>query len=215
MNMTHFEQVTDKWGSLPYMDGGRASYLRDLMLEHGLYRVIEIGFFQGKSSAYIAAMMEDAGRGHLTTIDKANARSRTPNIDAVLLDMGLTHRVSVIYADRSYTWELGKMLQQNPRPQFDLCYFDGGHTWDATGFGFVLVDMLLRPGGWIVFDDLDWTIAESLAQNPQGAQYKAYSDDERQTPGVRMVWNIIAPHLGYQNMREEPRYGWGIAQKPL
>ena len=58
---------------------------------------------------------------------------------------------------RSFTWELQKLIAQVPRPRFDLCYFDGGHTWDNTGFGVLLVDILLRPGGILVLDDMNWS----------------------------------------------------------
>ena len=30
------------------------------------------------------------------------------------------------------------------------------------GFAFFLVDRLLAPGGWMVFDDMDWTFASSM-----------------------------------------------------
>jgi hypothetical protein len=106
------------------------------------------------------------------------------------------------------------MLQQEVGPQFDLCYLDGGHTWDVTGFGFLLVDMLLRPGGIIVLDDLDWTISKSVKHNPQSAKnYERYSQDEKDAKGVRLVWDTIVPHLGYD--REEVKaLQWGVARKP-
>ncbi len=213
--MTHFDNVTKMFGSLKYMKEDRASFLRDFMTKHEVENVLELGFFQGKSSAYFAAIMEDRGLGHLTTIDMRHAVKRKPSINEVLEKLGLSHRVHPIYAHRSYLWELGKMLQQTPRPQFDLCYLDGGHTWDVTGYGFVLVDMLLKPGGWIIFDDLEWTISRSLRGKPiSESPWKRYSQDEQDAKGVRMVWEMIVPHLGYVNKFEEPSFAWGIAQKP-
>jgi hypothetical protein len=133
----------------------------------------------------------------------------------VLDKVGLSHRVKPIFAHRSFTWELAKLLKQRSRPQFDCCYFDGGHTWDVTGFGFVLVDMLIRPGGWIIFDDLDWTIERSISRTPSFANsYKTYSADEKLVPGVRLVWDLLLPHFGYVNRSEEEHFHWGIAQKP-
>ena len=212
--MTYFEKVTNKFQNLKYMNEDRANFIRDFMHKNQVENVLELGFFQGKSSAYFAAIMEDQGKGHLTTIDMHYAAKRKPSISEVLKKLGLSHRVDMIYAQRSYTWELGKMLQQTPRPQFDLCYLDGGHTWDVTGYGFVIVDMLLKPGGWIIFDDLDWTISKSLKGRPiSGTCWKGYSDDEQNSKGVRMVWELIVPHLKYVNRFEESRFAWGIAQK--
>ena len=30
-------------------------------------------------------------------------------------------------------------------------------NWDTDGPSLFLVDRLLRPGGWIVFDDIEWS----------------------------------------------------------
>lgn len=190
--------------------------MRDLIIEHDAHDILEIGFYHGKSSAYVAAILEDLGRGHLVTIDRHTARQRDPNIEEVLSTLDLRHRVTPIYAQRSYTWEMAKMIRANPRSQFDLCYFDGGHTWDATGFGFVLVDLLLRPGGWIVFDDLNWTIEAAMHNhsNPP-KQWRASSADERATPAVRLVFDLLVPHLGYTDRRTGNDGRWGIARKPL
>ena len=166
--MSFFDRVTSTWKALKYMDEARGRYLRDLIREHKSSDILELGFFQGKSSAYLAAILEDEGRGHLTTMDTTRAKERHPNIEQVLDRVGLSHRVTPIYAERSYTWEMGKLLAKAPREKFDLCYLDAGHTWDTTGFGFVLTDMLLRPGGIVVFDDLDWNMNNSMARLPAG-----------------------------------------------
>ena len=208
------EKVTQALQGIPYMRESRAAILREFMIRHDLTEVLEIGFFRGRSSTYIAAILEEMGRGHLVTIDRASARDRKPGIGDCLERTGLSHRVSYAFAERSYTWELARMVRRTPRPVFDLCYFDGGHTWDSTGFGVLLVDMLLRPGGWIVLDDLDWTIQASIAKGREGreAKYAEYSEDERTTPAVRLTLETIMPHLGYEDIHE--RDGWGYARKP-
>lgn len=210
-----FGQVTERFGSLKYMREPQARFLRDFITENDCKDVLEIGFYQGKSSAYMAAILEDLGRGHLTCIDKTIARKRSPNIEAVLTDLALSHRVTPLYAERSYTWELGKMIERDPTPRFDLCYFDGGHIWDSTGFGFALVHLLLRPGGWIIFDDMDWTIAGSLQRGSTSEEtWKGYSEEEKTAPAVRMVFDTLVPGFGYTNLQVVKRFKWGIAQKP-
>ncbi|MFW5717683.1 MAG: class I SAM-dependent methyltransferase [Spirochaetota bacterium] len=213
----HFDHVTDQYADLPYMGRDQAEELRKLISKHDLRDILELGFFSGKSSAYLAAILADRGTGHLTTIDLKHALKREPSIHEVLESLGLQDYVSVITATRSYTWELGKMLQQKPRPKFDLCYLDGGHTWDTTGWGFVLVDQLLKPGGWVVFDDLDWSISHSLERRGlkhSESPYRRYSQDERDAQGVRMVWEVIVPEFGYRPMRENRKLNWGVARKP-
>jgi predicted O-methyltransferase YrrM len=213
--MTNFELVNEKLRNLQYMRESQAVIMRDFIHEHDVRSILEIGFYKGKSTAYFAAILEDLGEGHVVTIDKEFAQKYEPNISETLDSVGLSHRVTSIFAHRSHTWELGKLASEAPKQQFDMCYFDGGHTWDVTGFGFVLVDMLLRPGGWIVFDDLDWTITKSLKRNPSRAKsYRNYSQDEKDACGVRMVFELLAPSFGYKDLREDRTAGWGFARKP-
>lgn len=175
----------------------------------------EIGFFRGKSSAYIGAILEDQGAGKLTTIDRLTAARLTePNIHTLIGELGLSHRVEPIFAHRSFTWELSRLMRMDPMPRFDLCYFDGGHTWDDTGFGFTLVNYLLKPGGVIVFDDIDWTISGSKAYRRDSELMARFSEDERACQSVRLVWDILVPRMGYTRIEEIPLAGWAVAQKP-
>jgi predicted O-methyltransferase YrrM len=213
--MSMFDETDRKVGKLQYMTRENAEFMRKFIADRDLSSLLEIGFFKGKSTAYFAAILEDLGRGHVTAIDKKTALDHQPNIDDVLRMTGLSHRVTRVLSDRSYTWELLKMMRSTEPPQFDFCYFDGGHTWDATGFGFVLVDRLLKPGGWIIFDDLDWTIEKSLESSPQRESiYRKYGSDERTTPAVRLVFETLVKDFGYRNMKEVSEFSWGVAQKP-
>jgi predicted O-methyltransferase YrrM len=214
--MNYFERVEASFDELPYMRHPQATFMREFIIEHDVRDILEIGFYHGKSSAYFAAILEDLGRGHLVTIDRENALHREPDIMRVLSTLDLTHRVTPVFAERSFTWELGKMLQGKPLPQFDLCYFDGDHTWDGTGFGFVLVDRLLRPGGWIVFDDLPWTMEAAMKTRAKIPRYwRACSEDERAAAGVNMVFELLVPQLGYTDIRIANGGWWGIARKPF
>jgi len=213
--MSKFEEITARFAEVRYMNAARAAVLRDLIVRYDARDILEIGFYQGKSSLYIAGALEDLGRGgHLVTIDRESAQKHDPNIESLLDQVGLAHRVTPVYAFRSFTWELQKLIARSPRPQFDLCYFDGGHTWDETGFGFLLVDLLLRPGGVIVFDDLNWTVAGSAAFARNAAKAAAYSPDEAATRSVERVWDLLVPERGYERVERIDKIHWGVARKP-
>ncbi|APZ53154.1 class I SAM-dependent methyltransferase [Salipiger abyssi] len=211
--MSTFDLVTRTFSDIPYMDESRAALLRSILREYEAREILEIGFYQGKSSVYIGAMLEDFGSGRLVTIDKATARDRSPNIFDLMKSTGLERRITPRFAERSYTWELQRMINSQPRPQFDLCYFDGGHQWDRTGFGVVLVDMLLKPGGLLVLDDMNWSMAGSAYHRKNPETMNAYSEDERSAKTVRLAWDTLLPHLGYSHIREYPAIGWGVARK--
>ncbi len=209
------ERVRDHVGALPYMSYWQAQRLRAFLLENHLRDCLELGFFHGVSSAYIAEMLREQGSGHLVTIDLESARNREPNIEQILDSLALRRLVTIYFEPRSYTWRLMKLIEEHPEPIFDFCYVDGGHTWDHSGFGFFLVEKLLRPGGWTLFDDLSWTIEQSSAFQDAATRENLMRRHTREyvaTPQVRKVWELLVKrHPSFTAFHEEGE--WGFAQK--
>lgn len=208
-----FEAVDTAVAGVQYMKPKQGQQVYEFLLRNRLRRVLELGFAHGKSTCYLAAAVDELGGddAHVLTIDKRNARDRSPNIYELLDRCGLAGRVTPVFAETSYTWELLRLLERDPQPAFDFAYIDGGHTWDVTGFGFFLVDRLLAPGGWVLFDDLDWTVAGSRGlENATWA--KQLPAEQRTTPQVRKVFELLVrTHPGYQQVQEQA--GWGWARK--
>ncbi|MDJ0569896.1 MAG: class I SAM-dependent methyltransferase, partial [Pleurocapsa sp. MO_192.B19] len=122
-----------------------------------------------------------------------------------LAKCGYLDLVDFYYEPVSYNWRLMKLIEE--QKTFDFCYLDGGHDWYNTGYAFFLVDKLLQPGGWILFDDLDWTMEHIDAK---WALKKPL--EERITPQVRKVWELLVQtHPNYTNFQE--RGSWGYAEK--
>ncbi len=100
-----------------------------------------------------------------------------------------------------------RQLRDGAGPSFDFCYLDGAHTWDVDGFAFLLLDRLMKPGGWVLFDDLDWSLAEDPDVKPGDLP-----EEERLARQVRLVWDLlVVPHPNYGLLREDGM--WGYAQK--
>ncbi len=149
--------------------------------------------------------LAEAGGGSIVTIDLLNAEKRQPNIEELLAKCGYLDLVDFYYEPVSYNWRLMKLIEE--QKTFDFCYLDGGHDWYNTGYAFFLVDKLLQPGGWILFDDLDWTMEHIDAK---WALKKPL--EERITPQVRKVWELLVQtHPNYTNFQE--RGSWGYAEK--
>lgn len=109
------------------------------------------------------------------------------------------------------TWRLMKFLEQESQPTFDLCYLDGAHNWFVDGFASYLVHLLLKPGGWIIFDDLDWTYSQSPGLK-DSKFVKDMPKEERETPQVRKVYELLVKnHPDYCNSKVEG--DWAYAQK--
>lgn len=208
------QKVTARFPYLKYMTHAQAEFLRGIVLGSGARNLLELGTHHGKSAAYLAAILDEVGGGKVTTLDVEACMAVSPNVDEVLGALGLRNRVEVLLHHRSLTMTLLAMLDRSPRERFDFCYFDAGHTWDVTGFAFLLVDRMLRPGAWVLFDDLDWTLGAFIARDPKGTERMSrYGPEELGMPQVRKVFEILVRDLGYTDM-SEPRRGWGLARKP-
>src|SRR5438876_1193156 len=82
------------------------------------------------------------------------------------------------------------------------------HEALELGLAFFLVDKLLRPGGWILFDDLDWRLADNPAEieNPW---IKSLPEDLKTAPQIGNVFELlVCQHPGYGDFRVDERWGW-------
>jgi hypothetical protein len=86
-------------------------------------------------------------------------------------------------------------------PCLDFVFIDGSHTWEVDGFAFLLVDKLLKPGGWILFDDLYW--------RPHHEHGLDLPEEQRSMAQVHEVWELLAlTHPLYDEMRTNGSWGW-------
>lgn len=204
-------EVKKAVGDLPHMTLEQAGKITAFIADHHVEDILELGFEHGVSTCYMAAALSELGRGSIVTIDLECARHATPNIEELLGRIGERHRVKMFYEPTSYTWRMMRLLEEDPAPRFDLCYLDGAHSWFVDALSFFLVDRLLRPGGWIIFDDLDWTYATSPLLK-ESEWVRNMPPDERTTPQVRKIYELLVrTHHNYHNFRLED--GWVFAQK--
>ena len=193
------DNIRKRTVGIPHMSFAEAQDMTSFILENDLRHILELGFCHGVSTCYFAAALDKVGNGHITTIDLESARNENPNIELLLSDLNLRKYVTIFYEPTSYVWRLMIMLEKDPMPQFDLCYIDGAHNWFTDGFAFLLIDKLLRPGGWVVFDDLDWTYETSPSLR-NSTLVKNMPHDEKGTAQVKKVYELLVkPHPDYDS----------------
>ena len=180
--------------------------------------VLELGTAHGVGAAYLAAALEDNGHGRLTTVDFAGAAYEpAPRGAGPRRGRGAG---AVVREFSSYTWWLKEQVQAradrhgNVEPRYDFVNLDGEKNWTIDGLAVVLVEKLLRPGGWLLMDDLDWTYAQDPGREAtDGIVHRELSEAERSEPHLRAVFElIVAQHPSFTELQVQDEW-WGWARK--
>jgi predicted O-methyltransferase YrrM len=181
--------------------------------------VLDLGTAHGVSSAYIAGALEANGSGGVTTVESSAVRFEEPTAEELLARIGLAHRVTVDRSFSTYTWFLKERIEArsdaagNCEPLYDFCYLDGAKDWTTDGLAVLLVEKLLRPQGWLLIDDLDWTFASVHDDTIGLTNIARMSERERREPHLRAVFDLIVKqHPSFTELRVQDGW-WGWARK--
>jgi predicted O-methyltransferase YrrM len=215
-----FKDVRAELEGIPFMEPDRAETLYEFIIKNELCDCLELGFAHGVGSCYVAAALDELGRGSLTSVDLIAAQEwQKPSIEQLLAKTGLKKYVTVVREQTSYTWYLKKMIEASSsgricQPTYDLCFIDGPKNWTIDGCAFFLVDKLLRKNGWIIFDDYSWKYSEFGEFDViDGISLRTMGKDELTTPHIELVFQLLVmQHPSYSNFRIEDNC-WAWAQK--
>jgi predicted O-methyltransferase YrrM len=205
------EQVRD----IPWMSPQQGAIVYRHVVDTKTEQILELGTAHGVSAAYMAAALDElGGDGKVVTLDKVgHGFDPAP----LLRKLGLADRVEVVRRDdSSYNWYLKEVIAErsdsngNCEPLYDFCYVDGAKQWTIDGLAVFLVEKLLKPGGWILLDDLEWSFASSPSNV---AEPFPLSEAERREPNVRAVFDLILrQHPSFTEFRVQDG-SWGWAHK--
>lgn len=130
---------------------GSGRLLYDLVRREGLARTVEVGLAYGASTLFLCQAHADNGAGRHTAIDPF----QTANYDRLGVEnverAGLSDHFEWVDAP-SYA-ALAAMVEAE-RGTVDLVFIDGSHKFDYALVDFFYADLLVREGGYVVFDDL-------------------------------------------------------------
>lgn len=153
--------------------------------------IAELGTWNGGTAAQLAGFLANRGELHLFDYDDIV----TPVV-AALRDAGIRNATAWTNSRKlldSYCWSLRRLMIERPGLRFDYVYIDGAHTWGVDGFAFLLCDLLLKPGGFVEFDDYHWTLANS-SLDPRRVPETAllHTAEQIATPQVRDIVELLA-----------------------
>lgn len=91
----------------------------------------------------------------------------------------------------SYSWNLARLLQEEKK--FDLVYLDGAHTFMHDAIAVCLLKEMLVYGGYLILDDLNWSLAKSPTCNPNVKPeiVDYYTQEQIDTCQIQMVKDIF------------------------
>lgn len=217
-----FDVVAALLDGIPNMEPAQGWSVYRHLQASGARDVLELGTGHGVSASYMAAALQQSG-GSVTTVDHAAATARRdPRPADVIERAGLGATIErVLLEHSSYTWWLKDRIAErsdaagNCAPAFDFIYIDGAHNWTIDGLAVFLCEKLLRPGGWLLLDDLRWSYggAGNTFAPGQGPADLGLSPAEVQAPHMQLVFDLIVrQHPAFAEFRVE-NADWGWARK--
>jgi hypothetical protein len=123
----------------------------------------------------------------------------------------------------TYAWTLFEMLKNDER--YDVIYIDGHHTFYIDLPAILLAHNLLKPGGYLLLDDIAWTLdflkANMMRSLSQWYFYRSmydfseYTAAQRALPHIQMIADeLLLKHHGYTKEQSLSLPSWWALRKP-
>jgi len=189
---------------------GGMSEIYKIITKHQLRRCLELGSGFGATSCVMAAATGAVG-GKVTTIDL-----HRPPVNAEMLKayVDLVDELECVVEPLGYNWWLADRIREQSQgnractPIYDLVFVDGAHEWEPDALASLLAVKLLKPGGWLVLDDLNF----NLRMIPNWNETHGHlSDRELDAFQIDMVWSLVIgqhPDLFDFQISQHGRIGW-------
>lgn len=137
-------------------------------------RFLEVGCFEGRASVWLLENILTNPESHITCIDtfEGGADHKESKIDFPAVEKRFKSNISpfkqkVMLLKGKSIDRLSDLITENKK--FDICYIDGSHVAKDVIVDAVLCFRLVKPGGLLIFDDYEWTVAESMIDRPKTA----------------------------------------------
>jgi predicted O-methyltransferase YrrM len=190
------ERLTDPRNAAIATPNAHALMLLDRVLAKNPSPVIcEVGIGIGATTVELCRKLDN--RGQILLFDFED------RLDDLMIDLkalGFENVVPYTNTRRrydSYNWTLGNLLLERRRngegPLFDFAFLDGAHAFQHDAPAALLLKELLKPGGYLLLDDYDWSFAVSPTMNPTKKPdiLLDYTDAQIETPHVRLICDLF------------------------
>ncbi len=183
----------------PHIPARRASLLYKHIRNYRPENLLELGTARGGSAVFMASALAENGIGHLTSVDSTRWKWENPTPLEVLEKAGLSQFVTLDKNFSTYAWFLKGELESCMdadglvRSKYDFIFLDGAKNWSTDGITVIIAERLLRPGGWLLLDDLGWNYKQHAPDKKRHYEIdvEKLSESERSEPHLRAVFDLL------------------------
>lgn len=154
---------------------GKASVLIDLVLLSKPHKIVEIGVFGGKSLIPMAYALQANQIGTIFGIDPWDNQESVRgmdgvneewwrNIDHEAILQGLIKKIALFDLEDQVRLIRSSSLDAPLIADIDFLHIDGNHSEEASLIDVKKWTPLVRQGGIIIFDDLNWSGTKSAVE---------------------------------------------------
>lgn len=122
----------------------------------------------------------------------------------------------------TYSWTLFEMLQEGR--QFDVIYVDGHHTFYIDLPAIILAEKLLKPGGYLLLDDIEWSLSFLKARMMRSLSqwyfyrtmydFSQYTKEQQSLPHIKMIAEeLLIKHSDYAKDESLSFPHWWVLRK--
>lgn len=190
LNMFHKDPTDYKKYIKAGIGAEEGQFLLNTIIENKCKKIIEIGFANGISAAYMLTALKETD-GHLISIDPFQTEQWKDAASMLVKKMKMKTRHTLI--QKKSHEALPNLLTKNGEGSFDLVFVDGWHTFDYTLLDIFYAEKLIHLNGFIVVDDAmhpgvaacvkylntNWKFLKPISGPKTFAIYQKIKTDER------------------------------------
>lgn len=220
------EKLTDpRYATISQPSAHALDLARRVLAENPAPLMCEVGVGIGATSIELCRLLD--GRGEIWFFDFAE---KLEELAADLRGAGFGNFRTFGNSRRtfdSYAWTLAMQLRRRrARGEagfIDFAYLDGAHTFFHDAPATMCLKEMVKPGGFLLMDDYDWTIAVSPTMRPtvNPAITQDYTEEQIELSHVEMVCALLLDEdpafervdIGYR--RQEHRRAYRRVGSPV
>ena len=146
----------------------KANVLMDIVLNVKPHVIVEIGVFGGKSLIPMAYVLKTLGQGIAYGIDPWEAGESIQGLEDPInknwwaqlnhsqILHGLTQKIDDFGLKPQIQLIQKSSMDASPIQDIDILHIDGNHSEQASYQDVLKWVPLVKKGGWIIFDDINW-----------------------------------------------------------